>query len=221
MLDWNLLGRALLALGCLGGALVAAVAQISTRALGQERIQELVRTGRENRALRAWLDSPLRILISLLVARIGLVALAAHLLGRCAAVLIGPQAEWWAGLLAPAFHITVAEVILGTWAKHRAPAVSELSLALFMPVDVILWPISAVLAAAARRVALLLAPGDPQAVQSGPFLTEDDLARLVGLAPEAGQPQEPAHKLLQGVMQFQDTVVRDVCLLYTSDAADE
>jgi len=81
-----------------------------------------------------------------------------------------------------------------------------------MPVDVILWPISAVLAAAARRVALLLAPGDPQAVQSGPFLTEDDLARLVGLAPEAGQPQEPAHKLLQGVMQFQDTVVRDVML---------
>ncbi|MEW5853095.1 MAG: hemolysin family protein [Myxococcota bacterium] len=197
---------------CLAAALTAGVAQISLRALGQERVREMIDGGKAGRALRRWLDAPLRLLLSILTARIGLTALAAWLMALQAEWLLGPGSMLAGALTAPLIQIVVGEVLLSTWAKHRAERVASTAALLFTPVDILLWPFSALLELITRRVARTLSHGDPQAEKAGPFLTEDDLARLWGLAPQAGQPPDPDQQLLQSLLTFQDTVVKEVMI---------
>ncbi|MBI5498571.1 MAG: HlyC/CorC family transporter [Deltaproteobacteria bacterium] len=206
---WLLAGAAL----CLVGATLGAVAQLSVRALGRERQQQLFESGQAGRGLRAWLENPLRMLLSSVLARIALPGLATWLTAE-AVDNWDPAADlgWRAGLAVPLLHVLVAEVLLATLAKHRAARVAELAVAAFRPVDLVLWPLSAPLALLARRVALLVSGGDRQAMETGPFLLEEDMARLWGLAPDPrGHPAEPQEKrLLRGVLEFRDAVVREV-----------
>jgi CBS domain containing-hemolysin-like protein len=211
MSDFSLLNDALCLVACalcLTGAAVAAVLQIALRALGKERTRELLKAGGVQ--LKAWLEAPMRLLISMLMARILLVAVAAWLLSVVFQGAALKGAPMWAMVGVPLAHICIGEVILGTWAKHRAERAVQGALRLFAVVDALLWVPSWLLSALARHMAGALSGGDPHAKESGPFLTEDDMARLWGLAPQAGKPPDQGHRLLQGVMQFQDAVVRDV-----------
>jgi CBS domain containing-hemolysin-like protein len=196
---------------CLLGGVLASAAQISVRALGQDRQEELLKSGLASRPLRAWLEAPLRMMLSTMVTRVTLPAVAAWLLADWVGNMARrPDLALQAALVAPAFQVLVGEVLVATWAKHRAAWVANMALAAYQPLDVVLWPLSALLALTARKLAHRLAPEDAQAAMSGPFLMEEDLARLWGLSPTAGQAPRQEHHLLRGVLEFQDAVVRDV-----------
>jgi putative hemolysin len=201
---------------CMAGGVLAAVAQISVRALGRDRQQELIKKGLAGRGLRAWLEAPLRMLLATVMARVVLPALAALCVAEGLRPYVGPTQALQVAALFPLGHLLLAEVVAASWAKHRAALVANPALTLFLPFDLVLWPVSAVLALLARRTAGWLAPRDQQALESGPFLLEEDMARLWGLAPspETGAGPAPQHqteaRLLRGVLEFKDAVVRDV-----------
>lgn len=193
-------------------AALSAVAQIAARAMGQEHAQELREKGQAGLGMRTWLENPLRFLMSALLARLGGLSLAL--------VLLGLWALGWGGLVGAlsvvmstlVVHLVLVEVLLCTYVKHHARALAGPMLAAYAPVDLLLWLPSTLLAWLAARVAGLLTGGDAKAVRAGPFLTEEDMERLWGLAPAAGQPELHEHRLLQGVLDASEAVVRDVMI---------
>lgn len=208
------------ALALLAAGAVASAAQISARAVGTERAQELVDKGGSGRMLRLWLADPLRFLLATLQWRlVGVSGAALAAAMEASHHLSHPWAPWWAAAGVMLAHLVLVEVLLCTWAKHRARTMAGVWLASFSVLEMVAWPITRVLRALASRWAGSLTGRDEQAVRSGPFLTEEDMERVWGLTPEAGQPENPEHRLLQGVLDFTEAVVRDVMVPRTRIAS--
>ena len=156
-----------------------------------------------------WLYSPNRILTAIIIAN--------NLVNTLAAVLATVYAQRLFSdyvISIATFCVTLALLIFGeitpkTFARHNAKYIVKWLLYAIYPVYLMLYP--AVLILSYLAVFLVHSFGGKTS-RVGPLATEDDIAYLIKLSHEEGVFKQEQGKMLQSVMSFRDTLVREVMI---------
>jgi len=191
----------------LGSAFAAADAALGSLNAGRLSALHEEAKGRSKDALGRYLADPTRAHSRWLVGRILFTALAAILV----TIAVQPYAEspWGVAALGTLglllMYGTLAEVST-TLARHRADAFARHGLVFLRPLENIVLPLSAPLAALGRMTAKLLGPQTPPDAR----LTETEVEWAVTEGEKTGAlGQEPAD-MIRNVLELRELVARDV-----------
>lgn len=184
-----------------------AIAETSLVSITKARARSLVEDGRRSaRSLERLVDNPENFLGPILFLVLVCQLVAATLVGVIAKSLFG-GAGVAAGIVFEIFVIfLVAESIPKNWAVQRVDRAALLSAPIVSALITFL-PIRAV-SSLMRRITHLVVPVDASASSSE--VTESELLALAGVAAEADVIEEEERDLLTSIIEFGDTIVREV-----------
>jgi putative hemolysin len=195
-----------------------AMAETSLTRMGRVRAMSLEEEGRRGAGRLARLvEHPERFLTPVLF-----LLLVCHLL---AASLVGALAEKRFGALGFAISIVVeivvifvfAEAVPKTWAIQHP---DRAALLVATPVDAIVrFPLVRLLARALIGMANVIIPG--KGLKQGPFVSEEDLLAMADVALEEEVIEREERALIHSIIEFGDTVVREVMVPRTDMVAVE
>jgi putative hemolysin len=204
------------------GAVFCSGSETALTALGDARARQLVEVGgRRARALRIWVESPERVLSTLLIintlVNIGAGALAAEIAGGLAAV------HGWNGgsVLAVATAVTtcvilfVGEIIPKTLGKRHPTAWSLAAIPVVRALYVALWPLTTGLVRATNGIVTLFGGANA----STPAVTGAEIEYLIEMGTRDGVLDEVKEELLNSVLEFADRVAKEIMIPRTRMAA--
>jgi putative hemolysin len=204
-----------LALLFLIGAVFCSGSETALTALGDARARQLVECGgRKARSLRIWVESPERVLSTLLIVNtlvtIGAGALAGEIAGGLAA------AHRWNGgtVLAVATAATtcvilfVGEIIPKTVGKRHPIAWSLAAIPVVRLLYSALWPLTTGLVRATNAIVTVFGG----AKSATPAVTGAEIEYLIEMGTREGVLDEVKEELLNSVLEFADRVVKEVMI---------
>lgn len=169
--------------------------------------QLLEQQPRRVKVLKLWLKWPNRVLTTILVGN--------NIVNTLAAALATVLAEHYFGNMAitiATFGMTLALLIFGevtpkTFAKHNAEKIAPLAMVILLPFYYLFLPVVLALTWLASKIVTLVG-GKTHA--HGPAATEEEIQFMIRLGHEEGVLHRDEGELLESVMEFGDTVAREV-----------
>ncbi|MFL5301674.1 MAG: hemolysin family protein [Anaeromyxobacteraceae bacterium] len=204
-----------LALVFLVGAVFCSGSETALTALGDARARQLVEGGsRRGRSLRIWVESPERVLSTLLVVNTLVNIGAGALAGEIASGL--SLTHGWNGgtVLAIATAVTtcgilfVGEIIPKTLAKRHPIAVSLAAVPGVRMLHALLWPLTTGLVRATNAIVTVF--GGAKA--STPAVTGAEIEYLIEMGTREGVLDEVKEELLNSVLEFADRVAKEIMI---------
>jgi putative hemolysin len=118
---------------------------------------------------------------------------------------------------------TLAILIFGeitpkTYAVRRPEKVALATFRLVAAFSYVLYPISKVLLVIANGILRLLGQ---EAIKQGPFMTADEIKTVVAIGEEEGVLEEEERKMIHSILEFGDTIVKEVMVPRTDMVAIE
>lgn len=199
------------------GASLAAL-EAALTAFGEVRLlaaqEEGGRDGRTaSRVLRAGAALTTRLLTGRLVGIVAAVGMAVH--------VTAPLGRWWVttlALAAVALVYAALAVGLSAFARARAAAWTLPLVRLMRPFELLVWPLAAPLAALATFLDRRFAPAEPP---SDDEYAVREVEHMIEQREESGSLPEEFAELLLSVLEFKDTVAREVMVPRTQMTAIE
>lgn len=163
--------------------------------------------GRSVRALKLWLKHPNRVLTTILVGNNAVNVLSTALATVLAEYYFGNM-----GITIATFGMTIALLVFGevtpkTFAKHNAVSFAPKAMLLLFPFYWVVSPIVFVFSWFAAKIVKLFGG---QATSHGPAATEEDIEFMIRLGHQEGVLERDEGELLESVIEFGDTIVREV-----------
>ena len=188
-------------------AMATAVAETSIVRISRAKAAGLSEDGRPgSKALRELVDAPERWINALLLVALVCQLVQATLTGILASNLFGP----WGVAIATFFNVVLvfvlAEAAPKTWAlqhSERAALMSSRPVKLMVE----LWPLR-MIARALIGLTNVILPG--KGLKQGPFVSEEELLAVAAEAAESNQIEHDERRLIESIIEFGDTVVREV-----------
>lgn len=161
----------------------------------------------KSRILRLWLKYPNRVLTTILVGN--------NIVNTLATALATVLAEHYFGNLAitiATFSMTLALLVFGevtpkTFAKHNSEIVAPVAMVFLLPFYYVFFPVVMALTWMASHLVRI---GGGKAHAHGPAATEEDIEFMIRLGHQEGVLHRDEGELLESVMEFGDTVTREV-----------
>jgi CBS domain containing-hemolysin-like protein len=184
-----------------------AIAETSLVSTSKARARSLVESGhRSARALERLVNDPEKFLAPVLLLVLVCQLVAATLVGVIASHLFGPFGVVAATLFEIIVIFVAAESIPKHWAVNRADRAALMSAPVVAAV--IAFPPLRTLSSFLNGISHFILPADPASQQ--PDVTESELLALADVAVEADVIEEEERALLSSIIEFGDTVVREV-----------
>jgi putative hemolysin len=155
-------------------------------------------------ALNLWLKKPNHVLTVILVGNNIFNALAASICTVLAQSYFASYAVSIATFLVTILLLIFSEITPKTFARHNAEQIAPLGMLMLIPIYAILWPITWVLSTLSGKLVGLF--GGKTSV---PITTEEDIAYMIRMGNQEGVLERGDGYLLQSVIEFRDTVVKE------------
>lgn len=198
---------------CLIASAFFSASETALTSLSESKTRQLIEarvTG--SRALTLWLRYPIRVLTTLLVGNNVVNTLCAAI-----ATVIAQQTFGIGAISVATGTVTLALLIFGeitpkALARSNAQVFGPIALTLLVPFYFILLPIVICLSWFAAAMVKL---SGGAAGAHGPIATEEDIAYLIRLSHQQGVLPREEGRMLESVMEFGDTVVKEVMVSRT------
>lgn len=200
----------LLILLCLALSAIFSASETALTALTHAKIEQLIdkdsaRYGR----LKLWLESPNRVLTTILVGNNIVNILASAVATTIAQDIFRNQGVAVAVGVMTLFILIFGEIVPKTYAKHHATQVAH---RVFPVLQLSYWGfylLTGMLVAIAAW-AVRIFGGDIH--RSGPFMSEEDLEYMISLGTREGVLHYEKEKLLKSVLEFDDITLREIMI---------
>jgi len=207
-----IIGEALAVAVCLLLSAFFSGSETALTSLSPSKANQLIDEGKP--WLRLWLDHPIEVLTTILignnVVNVASSALATDLAARA---LAGTEAEHWAIPVAIGVMtfllLTFGEITPKAISKRFHMQVSSVSIRILKPMYFVCIPLTKVFVKITQLVMRLFG-GDPD--EKSPFVTFEEIEYLIELGAREGQFEEGKEKLLMSVVDFPDTIVREIMI---------
>ncbi|MCK4326805.1 HlyC/CorC family transporter [bacterium] len=174
--------------------------------LGKLKMKSLIgRAGRRAELLSSWLEDPSRLLATILVGN-NIVNVAASVL--CTFVLLRLLPETPAGKVGAistgvmvCLILVFGEISPKTYARQNAERIALRTIRPLNGLSRILSPLIGLL--------VFVSPGGGKA-KPGPFMTEEEIKRMISLGEEEGVLEEEEKEMIDSIFKFGDTKVQEV-----------
>ena len=174
--------------------------------LGKLKMKSLIkREGRRAELLSSWLEDPSRLLATILVGN-NIVNVAASVL--CTFVLLRLLPETPAGKVGAistgvmvCLILVFGEISPKTYARQNAERIALRTIRPLSGLSRILSPLIGLL--------VFVSPGGGKA-KPGPFMTEEEIKRMISLGEEEGVLEEEEKEMIDSIFKFGDTKVQEV-----------
>ncbi|MCK4436864.1 HlyC/CorC family transporter [bacterium] len=174
--------------------------------LGKLKMKSLIgRAGRRAELLSSWLEDPSRLLATILVGN-NIVNVAASVL--CTFVLLRLLPETPAGKVGAistgvmvCLILVFGEISPKTYARQNAERIALRTIRPLNGLSRILSPLIGLL--------VFVSPGGRKA-KPGPFMTEEEIKRMISLGEEEGVLEEEEKEMIDSIFKFGDTKVQEV-----------
>ena len=174
--------------------------------LGKLKMKSLIgRAGRRAELLSSWLEDPSRLLATILVGN-NIVNVAASVL--CTFVLLRLLPETPAGKVGAistgvmvCLILVFGEISPKTYARQNAERIALRTIRPLSGLSRILSPLIGLL--------VFVSPGGGKA-KPGPFMTEEEIKRMISLGEEEGVLEEEEKEMIDSIFKFGDTKVQEV-----------
>jgi CBS domain containing-hemolysin-like protein len=198
---WSLFFVALLVVGA--GAMAASEAAVVR--MTRVRAMALADEGRRgaNTLVRITQD-PARYLNPILFATLALHVIGTTLATAVAVRHLGSAGEWVASAVLTSILFVFAESMPKTYAVLRTDGVALFLAPLIYGLGRVLYPLARVLVG----ISNVILPG--KGLPRGPFMSEDEIRRIVDVAESEEVIEEQEREMIHSVFEFGDTVVRNV-----------
>lgn len=191
-------------------------------ALSEAKARQLLdEQKRGSRALKLWLDRPNRVLTAILIGNNIVNTFIAALTTVLVARVFGDGPAAGKAVAAATGLVTIAILVVGeitpkTFAKHNADRIAPWLMLILEPWYYVALPV--VVAFSQLSVFLVRLTGG-RASRTGPFVTEEDIAYMIRLGHEEGVLEPGEGEMLESVMDFNDTMVREIMIPRTEITA--
>lgn len=214
-----IIGEAIAIVICLLLSAFFSGSETALTSLSSSKANQLIDEGKP--WLKLWLDNPIEVLTTILIGNnIVNVASSALATDLAARLLVGSSAENWAipaAVGAMTFLLlTFGEITPKTISKRFPMKVSSIAIRILKPLYFICVPATAVFVKVTQLVMKLFG-GDPS--KPSPFVTFEEIEYLIELGAREGQFEEGKEKLLMSVVDFPDTIVREIMIPRTDMTA--
>ncbi len=156
-------------------------------------------------ALSLWLKKPNRVLTVILVGNNICNAMAASMCTIFAQRIFASYAVSIATFFVTILLLIFSEITPKTFARHNAEQIAPFGMLLVIPFYFILWPISWTLSELSGKLVAFFGGN----TKVGPTTTEEDIAYMIRMGNEEGVLERSDGRLLQSVIEFRDTVVKE------------
>lgn len=210
-LEWVIIILGLLGSAFFSGAETALTALSETKA--RQLIDEKVRGARALQ--KYWLEKPNHVLTTILVGNNIVNLFMASYVTVLTHQYVGEASIAIATGVTTLGILIFGEITPKTFAKVHAEKIAPWALVVLTPLYLICWRLGLVwlLTNISRMVVKALGG---EMTRSGPFVTEDDIAYMIVSGKEAGVIEEDEGEMLESVMEFGDTIAREVMIPRTN-----
>ncbi len=164
------------------------------------------------KALALWLKHPNRVLTSILIGNNIVNTLAASMATVVAQKLFANYAISIATFIITVLLLIFGEITPKTFSRHNAQTVAPIGMMILLPFYILLMPITLAMSLFAARLVRLIGA---QSTSTGPLATEEDIAYMIRLGHEEGVLKRGEGQLLQSVIEFKETVAKEVMVSRT------
>ena len=206
-LHWEYIGLAT----CLAFSAFFSGSESALTALSDKKAHQLLdEGGRRTRILRLWVNHPARVLATLLIGN-NLVNVAASVLAyRIASYYFGETAEAVAVGGMTLLVLIFGEVGPKTFAVAHAETLCIPLLRLVWIFDRIFFPLAWLLSRFGKRIVKLSTYSEM--FNEKPLVTEDEIEYMIELGEREGVLEADRSEMLQSVMEFKETMVKEVMI---------
>ena len=205
------LGEILTLAGCLLASFFFSGAETALTSLTEARTQQIIdESGNKKNLLRHWLNSPERVLSTLLfgnnLANIGLSALVTSITMK-----IAPGVPWAvaASTGATTFVVlTFCEITPKTLARRHAVPFAKAAIPIIVALSWVFYPVTVFLSWLSSGLSWLLSGG--KSAEEQPKVTGDEIEYMIELGSREGVLDDVKQQLLTSVLEFSDIVVKEI-----------
>lgn len=203
-------------LGLLSSAFFSG-AETALTALSETKARQLIdEKKRGARALQKyWLEKPNHVLTTILVGNNIVNIFMASYVTVLTHRYVGETSITIATGLTTLGILVFGEITPKTFAKVHADKIAPMALVLLTPLYLLCWRLGVVWILTNISRSIVKALGG-KLTRSGPFVTEDDIAYMIVSGKEAGVIEEDEGEMLESVMEFGDTIAREVMIPRTN-----
>lgn len=203
-------------LGLLGSAFFSG-SETALTALSETKARQLIdEKKRGARALQKyWLEKPNHVLTTILVGNNIVNLFMASYVTVLTHQYVGETSIAIATGITTLGILVFGEITPKTFAKVHADKIAPIALVLLTPLYLICWRLGVVWVLTNISRMIVKALGG-EMTRSGPFVTEDDIAYMIVSGKEAGVIEEDEGEMLESVMEFGDTIAREVMIPRTN-----
>lgn len=190
-------------------AMGTAIAETSIVRISKAKAAGLAEEGRPGAAaLKDLVDAPERWINALLLVALVCQLVQATLTGIVAGELFGGLGVLIATIINVGLVFVIAEAAPKTWALQHS---ERAALATARPVKIFveLWPLR-MIARGLIGITNVILPG--KGLKQGPFVSEEELLAVAAEAAESNQIELEERRLIESIIEFGDTVVREVMI---------
>lgn len=159
------------------------------------------------KALGLWLKHPNYVLTSILIGNNIVNTLAAAMATVVAQKMFANYAITIATFIITVLLLIFGEITPKTFSRHNAEKVAPIGMLILLPSYLLLMPITLAMSYFAGRLVRLIGA---QSSSSGSLATEEDIAYMIRLGHEEGVLKRAEGQLLQSVIEFKETVAKEV-----------
>jgi CBS domain containing-hemolysin-like protein len=202
-------GSGLLSIGfCVLFTAFTSAAETALTALGEARSRQLVEE-QGHRSLKLWIDQPERVLATLLVSSTITTTLAAALMTALIDQLQAERAVALATVLVTVLILIFSEITPKTLARRYATVVGPATMPIITAVYYLLYPVTAILLAIPQALNRLLSKKG-EAREEAPPITSEEIEYMIDLGAREGVFDREKSALLTSVLDFADTMTREI-----------
>lgn len=188
-------------------------------ALSEREARQLLDTNpKRYGALKLWVDYPNRVLTTILIGNNVVNIFAAALATTIAERMIKNQAVAVATGVMTFLVLVFGEITPKTFAKHNYLRLAPISMRILRLCYLLFFPATVVLTEFSKMLVRFVGQ---KVTRTGPFVTQEDIAYLIDLGTREGTIDEDEEQLLHSVIEFGDTLVREIMIPRTEMIAVE
>jgi CBS domain containing-hemolysin-like protein len=203
------LGGGLFVVGlCLVASAFFSATETSLTSLSSLKTKHLKEKSRGARVLGLWLDSPHRVLASILILNNLVIVFASLYLGQLFLRHFGVSSLWVITAAMTLLIVVFAEVIPKTLARSYAEKSAVPLMYLFQGFYWLVYPLTWVASELRSKLSRLVGSRDGD--KSAPQITEEELEFLLNIGEEEGVIEEQKHDMLSGIFEMGETIVREI-----------
>jgi CBS domain containing-hemolysin-like protein len=171
---------------------------------------------RRYRALTLWIKFPNRVLTTILIGNNVVNIFSAALAASIAQRILKNQAIAAATAVMTILILVFGEIAPKTFAKHNYRRFAPFAIKILKPMYFMVFPVTVALTKISKAMVRVFGQ---EVSRTGPFVTPEDITYLIDLGHREGVIEKDEEQLLHSVIEFGDTLVREIMVPRTEMVA--